>query len=165
MEVVAQLNYLAQQNIIDYQPQKDVPQLSFLTPRHNASDLPLDTELLETRKKEALQKVRSVINYVSNPMRCRTQILLHYFGEKTDEVCGVCDNCIKNKKATNGTIQNQYENIKTQVLEKITINSVPIHQLKEHFKNLDAISLGKIVQEMIATGQVEYDKSGNLVRK
>ncbi|WP_291727405.1 ATP-dependent DNA helicase RecQ [Bernardetia sp.] len=165
MEVVAQLNYLAQQNIIDYQPQKDVPQLSFLTPRHNANDLPLDLEFLKVRKKEAMQKAFSVINYVSNDMRCRTQILLHYFGEKTDEVCGVCDNCIKNKKAANGTAKNESEDIKTQILEKIASHSIPVHKLQQHFKNLDATILGKIIQEMVATGIIQYDKSGNLISK
>ena len=166
MEVVAQLNYLAQQNIIDYQPQKDVPQLSFLTPRHNASDLPLDLELLETRKKEAMQKIHSVINYVGNTMRCRTQILLHYFGEKTDKVCGVCDNCIQNKKALNFSNQNQKsEDLKTQILEKIGSESIPIHKLSSDFLNIDSKVLGKTIQEMVAVGVIGYDKVGNLVRK
>jgi len=166
MEVTAQLNYLNQQNIIDYQPQKDVPQLSFLTARHNANDLPLDLELLKTRKKEALQKAFSVINYVSNDMRCRTQILLHYFGEKTDEVCGVCDTCIQNKKALNNSKQNEKnEDLKTQILEKIGSDSVPVHKLSSHFLNIDGKILGKTIQEMVAIGTIGYDKVGNLVRK
>ncbi len=166
MDVTAQLNYLAQQNIIDYQPQKDVPQLSFLTARHNANDLPLDLELLETRKKEALQKAYSVINYVSNDIRCRTQILLHYFGEKTDEICGVCDNCIQNKKALNFSNQNQKsEDLKTQILEKIASDSVPVHKLSSHFLNIDGKVLGKTIQEMVAVGTIGYDKVGNLIRK
>ncbi|WP_338763611.1 ATP-dependent DNA helicase RecQ [Bernardetia sp. ABR2-2B] len=166
MDVTAQLNYLAQQNIIEYQPQKDVPQLSFLTARHNANDLPLDLELLETRKKEALQKAFSVINYVGNDMRCRTQILLHYFGEKTDKICGVCDNCIQNKKALNYSNQNQKsEELKEQVLEKIDREPIPVHKLSSVFVHVDGKVLGKTIQEMVAVGLIGYDKMGNLVRK
>ena len=166
MEIVAQLNYLAQQNIIDYQPQKDVPQLSFLSPRHNANDLPLDIELMKVRKEEAMQKAFSVINYVSNDMRCRTQILLHYFGEKTDEICGVCDNCIQNKKALSFSNQNQKsEDLKTQILEKIGSDSIPIHKLSSDFVNIDGKILGKTIQELLSVGMIGYDKVGNLVRK
>ncbi len=164
MELVAQLNYLAQQNILDYQPQKDVPQLSFLTARYTANDLPLDLELLKTRKKEALQKAFSVINYVSNDMRCRTQILLHYFGEKTNEICGVCDTCIKNKKALGFSNKNN-KDLKNQVLEKLSSNSIPVHQLTTHFISIDAKILGKAIQEMVAVGMIGYDKMGNLVKK
>jgi ATP-dependent DNA helicase RecQ len=166
MDITAQLNYLAAQNIIDYQAQKDVPQLSFITARHTANDLPLDLELMEARKKEALQKAFSVINYVSNDMRCRTQILLHYFGEKTDEVCGVCDTCIQNKKALNSSNQNEKnEDLKTKILEKIASDSVPIHKLSSHFLNIDGKVLGKTIQEMVAIGMIGYDKMGSLVRK
>ena len=168
MEVVAQLNYLAQQNIINYQPQKDVPQLSFLTARHNANDLPLDLELMEARKKEAMQKAYSVINYVSNNLRCRTQILLHYFGEKTEEICGVCDTCISNKKALNNNNSKQNgknEELKKQILEKLDLNPIPVHQLNNHFLNIDANILGRIIQELLAIGKIGYDKMGNLVRK
>jgi ATP-dependent DNA helicase RecQ len=166
MEIVAQLGYLSQQNIIEYQAQKDVPQLSFLTARHNANDLPLDLELLETRKKEALQKAYSVINYVSNNMRCRTQILLHYFGEKTEEICGVCDNCIQNKKALNSSTPNEKsKELKEQILEKLASNSIPVHQLNSHFLNIDAKVFGKTIQELLAIGMIGYDKVGNLVKK
>ena len=168
MELVAQFNYLAQQNIIDYQPQKDVPQLSFLTPRHNANDLPLDTQLLKIRREEAMQKAYSVINYVSNTMQCRTQMLLHYFGEKTNEICGVCDNCIQNKKnlAYSNSIKNQKtEELKKQILEKLSSNSIPVHQLNTQFINVDGTLLGKTIQELLSLGIIKYDKVGNLIRK
>ncbi len=169
MEITAQLNYLAQHNIIEYQPQKDVPQLSFVTARHNANDLPLDLELMKIRKEEAMQKVYSVINYVSNTMRCRTQILLHYFGEKTDEICGVCDNCIENKKALNNLSKsdknNKNEDLKNQILEKIGSTSIPLHKLSSVLLNIDGKILGKIIQELIAVGTIGYDKIGNLIRR
>lgn len=97
-EVVRQLEALQQRDYLAYSPRKDKPQLTFLTTRYDASHLPLDTQWLEERRANDVGKMEAMISYVEQTRRCRTQLILEYFGEITDDVCGVCDYCVKKKK-------------------------------------------------------------------
>ena len=59
------------------------------------------TEDFEEQKREK-QKLREVINYAET-QQCRTQMLLNYFGEKNEEQCGHCDNCLDIKEVFDAT--------------------------------------------------------------
>ena len=92
------LNHLHEREVVEYMPQKDQPQLSFLMPKYAAEKLPIDNHQIESRRKLITSKMESVISYLHNEERCRTQQLLEYFGEVNYNPCGVCDNCVQNKK-------------------------------------------------------------------
>ncbi|HAA12465.1 MAG TPA: RecQ family ATP-dependent DNA helicase [Cytophagales bacterium] len=98
-EVTRQLNALAQRDILDYDPRKEKPQLTFLTTRYDASHLPLDVKWLEERKQRDVEKMEAMIHYTEHRNRCRTQLILEYFGEVSYDRCGVCDWCVEQKRA------------------------------------------------------------------
>jgi len=101
--------------IVDYQAQNESSQITFLTPRYDISQIPIDIKTLEQRKNRDLEKIKAVIHYVLHQKRCRTALLLDYFGEFY-ESCGVCDICLKKKKAAKN--QKDYTSRIKEILQK-----------------------------------------------
>lgn len=53
---------------------------------------------LGVNKTDDLQGLRSMIEYCNNDYSCRRKSLLKYFGEEYNELCEMCDNCLKQVK-------------------------------------------------------------------
>lgn len=92
------LALLHQYEVLDYQPYSTKNQLTFLKPRLDVNELPIDQEKLKKRKTLIIGKARKVINYLEDRGTCRTRMLQSYFDEVSDQECGVCDYCINRKK-------------------------------------------------------------------
>lgn len=91
------LKFLSESEVIDYHPSVDSATITFLTPRLNPEQLPIDGKKIEWRRKLALEKAEAVIAYMHSS-DCRTQIFQHYFDEQTSLTCGICDNDLERKK-------------------------------------------------------------------
>ena len=160
-EVIGLLEQLHQRNIVLYEKQKDKPQLTYLTSRINADQLPIDTALLGERKKRALDKVRAVIDYVENLKQCRTRLLQAYFGETPGEACSICDTCLKQKAKPNPV-----EAIREQVWAYVASAPGPgvaPRQLAEHFASTNTDMLAQAVRQLLAEEELHYNSGGNLV--
>src|SRR5690606_36846650 len=96
-EIIKELDKLDEWGIIAYNKRKNKPQITFLTPRYDAGKLPLDTKRIAERSANSKEKAKSMVNYVRNNKLCRTNQLLFYFGEESDQLCGVCDVCLAKK--------------------------------------------------------------------
>jgi ATP-dependent DNA helicase RecQ len=98
-EVIKGLKQLEQLEVMVYDQRKDKPQITFLTPRYDAGKMPLNFKRIELRRALTLEKAESMVKYGQQTELCRTQFIQEYFGEKTDQQCGVCDICLTNRKA------------------------------------------------------------------
>ncbi|GAB4187184.1 MAG: ATP-dependent DNA helicase RecQ [Thermoflexibacter sp.] len=161
--VVNHLFFLQKSNIIDYSPQKEKPQLIFLKPRYNAPELPFDSKSYQTRQAREEAKISAMLHYVQHEKRCRTQLLLEYFDEISDQTCGVCDICLKNKKtnqphATNEPVQEYIQ----QVLDALKYTSMNVNDLVEAVSPLDVKVFLSQVQKMVASGELRYNDKGDL---
>ncbi|PZX51871.1 ATP-dependent DNA helicase RecQ [Algoriphagus ratkowskyi] len=98
-EVIKSLKQLEQLEVMVYDQRKDKPQITFLTPRYDAGKMPLNFKRIELRRALTLDKAQSMAKYGQQTNLCRTQFIQEYFGEKTDQQCGVCDICLALRKA------------------------------------------------------------------
>jgi ATP-dependent DNA helicase RecQ len=98
-EVIQYLEQLDNLGILAYNKRKDQPQVTFLTPRMDAGRLPLNLKRIEERRQVTISKAKAIIAYSQNIQVCRTGHILHYFGEETDNMCGVCDVCLAKRKS------------------------------------------------------------------
>lgn len=98
-ELIKGLEQLVQMEVMDYDQRKDKPQLTFLTPRYDAGKLPLNLNRIELRRELTLHKAVKMVEYARQKSICRTQYIQEYFGEKTDESCGICDWCQEDRKS------------------------------------------------------------------
>lgn len=97
-QVVEQLKELKKQEVLDYVPQTDKPQIGFLIGRLPKTHLTFDLEMIAFRRELKLKKLEAMIAYVEKE-QCRSQILLAYFGEHKSNPCGHCDVCLGKEKS------------------------------------------------------------------
>lgn len=157
-QVCNKLNFLHESDIGTYIPKKENPQITFLTARYDANKLPLDVKGLNQRRQIHLDKMKSVIKYVENDMRCRTQLLLDYFDEVSYTKCGICDNCLKQKQNQTMDISKIREEIIALLIEK----SLHPDELVQHFKNVPENQIIIIIRELLDMGEISYNAIGYL---
>lgn len=131
------LQQLHKEKIVEYIPNKEGPQIVFLTERLPAENLQIDLEKYKFRKERYRYRLDRMLDYVTLP-QCRSQLLLAYFGEKNAPPCGNCDHCLA-KKREHGVKDNQQQI--QQWLEK---------QIKDKQPLLDAL-LDAIPEEQAPT--------------
>ncbi len=128
-EVVMLLEKLQKYNVIHYEPQKDKPQIIFTTERVDVKDLQISKENYSVRKKTASERLKAVKNYVESQNKCRSQILLAYFGETDSMRCGTCDVCKdRNKVEVN---EMEFNNILQIVKPLLTAQKMTYNELFE----------------------------------
>lgn len=160
-EIIKKLAFLKERGIADYEPRRDKPQLSFLTPRFDAAQLPLNVFEIEGRRERDRQKARAVIQYASNKNRCRTLLLLEYFNEMDGTECGVCDVCLKKKKnEANGAINEELGNAMLHYLKDH--GSVTPRELNLVFENAPENLFLQTLKYLIEEEIIQYDHVGKL---
>jgi ATP-dependent DNA helicase RecQ len=85
---------LRTQKIIDYIPQRKTPFIIFAKERIDLDRIKISKENYEDRKRDYLNRIESMIHYASSGHKCRSQLLLQYFGETESVRCGKCDVCM-----------------------------------------------------------------------
>lgn len=155
-----QLQALAQQDILQYYPQKDQPQLTFTTERYPTENLPLDTKALQSKKVIATQKAQAVIHYVTHLQRCRAQILLAYFGEDTDQQCGQCDICLRKRESE--MTEETYQRHKTLILQQLQQEPKDLRQLITSQELNGEQDVLATIRQLLDQKEVIYNEAGQL---
>lgn len=83
--------------IIDYIPRRNTPTITFTMARVETERLVLPPMIYEDRKADLENRIAKVIEYASSDYKCRSRLLLDYFGEKEACDCGKCDVCLSHK--------------------------------------------------------------------
>ena len=89
------LTRLRTQRIIDYIPQKKTPFIIFVKERIDLDRLKISKENYDDRKRDYIRRIDAVTHYASSGHKCRSQLLLQYFGETESVRCGKCDVCME----------------------------------------------------------------------
>lgn len=97
-EVIKILNRLNQDEILQYIPQRDKPQIQICNQRINSSQIVLDEKWIQQRKEILKHQIESMLDFITTT-DCRQKKILEYFGEKFAPNCNICDNCLQNKKS------------------------------------------------------------------
>jgi ATP-dependent DNA helicase RecQ len=130
-ELLRLLDLLKKENILDYQPKKDKPQITFLKERLNADDITIDVKLYNFRKERYLFRIEKMIQYM-NSRNCRSKMLLEYFGEKNVKKCGTCDFCLDERK--NSTISGEdFERYKAKITDLLKREKLSVKQVIDSF--------------------------------
>lgn len=159
-EVGQMLQFLHQSKVIFYDPQKTKPQLTYLTPRYDAGFLPINVFGMEQKKERELFKMRAVSQYVQHQTRCRTQLILAYFDENTDEECGVCDNCRAKNRAD--APNKQADLIQAEILKELKIQALSPSALAEKLPQFALEAVVMELKNLLTTQRVAYNEWGLL---
>ena len=152
---------LQKQEILSYAPQTELPQLTFLTERVDAKEIHISQENLQKRKEKAKERVDWMLHYVETKTKCRSQILLSYFGETDSYRCGVCDFCLERNKLELSNLE--FETVTEQVKKLLEKNSLSLQSLVNSVKNSKEDKTIKVVQWLIDNEKLIYDDANNLM--
>ena len=87
------LTALAQQHIIRYIPRRQIPTIHYLQRRDDPEHIHLSREIYEDRMEQYRLRINAIQHYAQSNGRCRSRMLLEYFGEQNTHNCGHCDVC------------------------------------------------------------------------
>ncbi|MBR4066793.1 MAG: RecQ family ATP-dependent DNA helicase [Bacteroidaceae bacterium] len=85
---------MSNSGLLQYAPSKKCPIITFTRHRVLGCELRFPHEVYDERKAIFGERLKSVINYASVDDKCRSRILLEYFGEKGSDDCRRCDVCV-----------------------------------------------------------------------
>ena len=161
-KIKSQLDHLNTLKVITYDKMRDKPQLAFITNRYDATKLPLNKERLNQRKTIQKEKLASMINYVENKARCRTNMILEYFGEHNYEDCGHCDYCLEKKRTLS---KSGHERIKEIIHYELKKGPLFPEEMIDLFPDQETRMVEEIIREMSDLNELKYDEKGRLELK
>ncbi|MBS1738678.1 MAG: RecQ family ATP-dependent DNA helicase [Bacteroidetes bacterium] len=125
-DTLESLQALNRMKLIDYTPQKDKPQIIFKQNRVKTSELYLNERGIHERKKAFEKRITTMVNFTIEKSKCRSQFISFYFNDLKAVPCGVCDNCIGNKKneLSQSEFQSISEAIRLAASQKITLDDL-----------------------------------------
>ncbi len=94
--VYKSLRILSMMGTICYIPFKHVAHITFMQRREETQDLVFPPETYEKRRAELVERVDTMIRFLSNVNTCRSRMLSKYFGDTNVDDCGHCDVCVAN---------------------------------------------------------------------
>ncbi|HEY5826152.1 MAG TPA: RecQ family zinc-binding domain-containing protein [Cyclobacteriaceae bacterium] len=161
-EVRATLDQLHKLQLLIYEPASDRPRLTYLLPRQDADQLPVNKEHLEERRKLHLSKMESMIEFATQSHRCRMQLIQEYFDEVSYVNCGICDVCVDRKKKENLTALKDY---REQVLYLLSQKPMTVEELESAVGPKDSELFIEVIREMVDEAVIEYDEFWTLRKK
>ena len=157
--VYQQLKLLAQMKIIEYVPQKKTPVIVFETERIDTNRIHMSVENYGHRKLKYQRQVDSVINYALNNQKCRSVVLLEYFGQTGSEPCGSCDVC--NGDHESGLRFSDFNRISDKICKILLSESYSIDQLVKLIDESEPAVL-KVSRWLLDNGRVKLKSNGLL---
>ncbi len=94
------LYLLSVEHVIRYIPGDRATVLYLRHERLRPKNLNLDPERYDFLKKSSDERMRKMIDYISEEDRCRSAYLLEYFGQTESADCGTCDICRGDSRAS-----------------------------------------------------------------
>ncbi|MBI2268873.1 MAG: RecQ family ATP-dependent DNA helicase [Bacteroidetes bacterium] len=159
-QVVQFLNYLGKVGLLSYLPQTEMPQLTFNLPRVDSNSINISKEHLKIRKEKALERMRAIAGYATNPDKCRSQLLLAYFGETNTDRCGICDYCLeRNKSEVNSQ---EFDDVSGEIKSLLFSNHLSLKELVTAVTGAKENKTLKVIQWLLDNGRLYYDKNNRL---
>lgn len=120
---------LSQQHILHYIPAKKTPYIIYTRERQETERVYLSKEVYEDRKESYVQRINAMIEYAESENRCRSRMLLRYFGEKNEHNCGQCDVCLQQHQS--GLKSGEFEAISQQLQALLKENPLSLQEIKD----------------------------------
>lgn len=149
------LNNLKSLGILNYIPKKKNPFIVYTEERLDEKSLYISKENYEFRKSRYIERIDAMLHYASSSNKCRSQILLNYFGDKNPDRCGQCDVCTRRNELD--LSKYEFDLILDELKERLQFNLISIDDLvlkagKDKEKNL------KVIQWLLDNEKIIKDK-------
>ena len=108
---------LTRRHILHYIPRKKTPYIIYTRERQEAGRLAITRDIYEERKESYITRIKAMTEYATAEDKCRSRMLLRYFGEKNEHNCGLCDVCLS--KHHSGMKLGEFQEMENQIREQL----------------------------------------------
>lgn len=153
-ETKSMLTSLQKLHILTYLPFTDKPQLTYTEARLEQKLLFIDKENLIERKNRFIERAASFLHYAETNNRCRSQMLVAYFGENNTERCGVCDYCLEKNKT--GVSDLEFDEISSRIKNLLKGNHIGLSDIIIKMRPATEESTLKVIEWMVDNEVIFY---------
>jgi len=163
MIVIKGLKQLNKLGLIVYEAASDSPRITFLSDRIDHKNVIFSQDHYYNRKEEAIKRLASMKTYLSGTTRCRSQLLLDYFGETQSRRCAMCDVC--EKRSDTGLSEYKFNEVLDRVKPALREAPMPYDKVLAMFGSMDSEKATSAIRWMMDNGKIGMDDDGNLYWK
>lgn len=124
---------LTRRHVLHYIPRKKTPYIIYTRERHEKERLAITKEIYEERKESYTIRIKAMIEYATADDKCRSRMLLRYFGEKNEHNCRQCDVCLS--KHHSGMKFSEYQDLEEQILHLLKEAPTPVAELAKRLSS------------------------------
>lgn len=124
---------LTRRRILHYIPGKKTPYIIYTRERQEADRLIFTKEVYEDRKESFIRRIEAMTEYAETEDKCRSRMLLLYFGEKNEHNCGQCDVCLSSHSS--GIKQGVFDEISRAIEETLKEKDMTTSALMENLNH------------------------------
>lgn len=150
---------LTRRRILHYIPGKKTPYIIYTRERQEADRLIFTKEVYEDRKDSFIKRIKAMTEYAESDDKCRSRMLLLYFGEKNEHNCGQCDVCLA--AHSSGIKQGVFDEISKQIENILKEKDMPVADLIDKLDKDDKDTVTNIISYLLAE-EILYQKNGIL---
>ena len=153
------IDHLQKAKVLDYIAQHNKPTVTYLAPRSDAKNIPIDQQKINFLKSRAIKKAEAMVAYVQNTQLCRQKVLLSYFDEQNIGDCGQCDICLEKRK-NQKTETKKKDALQMKVLDLLRQKEMNIEELQNIINTKETQMLAEIIQALIEDKVIIQNKFG-----
>jgi ATP-dependent DNA helicase RecQ len=146
------LRQLHKMSVLEYIPYSSRPQITLVGGRMNVKNLRINRQNYESRKEISKKRMEAMLRYVRNFSKCRSTILLDYFGEKDAKRCGKCDVCIGRNKVS--LSQLEFDAVIDQIKPILKEKNCTLPELVTRVRNVDEERVIKVVRWLMDINKI-----------
>lgn len=147
---------LSLEHVIAYIPQAHSDVIFIKHPRLHQGDVALSPAKYDMLKKTYRERCDSMIEYASCENECRSEFMLHYFGQEDTKPCGTCDYCRKNAEKSDENIREKTRQGLKEYIDSLG-GKYSLSQINARFSDTSASYCSDyiaILRDMIDRGEV-----------
>ncbi|QZT36718.1 RecQ family ATP-dependent DNA helicase [Halosquirtibacter xylanolyticus] len=148
------LGILDKSGVVHYSAAKKTAYVSMLRNRVSKDHFLFNRQKYQERKNFALERMTRMIDYCEVGETCRSVFISNYFGEYDVSECGVCDICQSGPSETSTLI----DRVKSSIV-------APVSLIRLHSLFADEKSFPMVLDQLLKSEEVVFDKNGFLVLK
>ena len=150
---------LTRRRILHYIPGKKTPYIIYTRERQEADRLVFTKEVYEDRKESFIHRIEAMTEYAETDDKCRSRMLLLYFGEKNEHNCEQCDVCLSSHSS--GIRQGMFDEISRAIEEALKDKEMTTSELMEHISSYEKENVAKALSYLLSE-EIIYQKNGRL---
>lgn len=156
-EVYDTLISLTRRRILHYIPGKKTPYIIYTRERQEADRLIFTKEVYEDRKESFIHRIEAMTEYAETDDKCRSRMLLLYFGEKNEHNCGQCDVCLSFHSS--GIKQGIFDEISRAIEGILKEKDMTMSALMEHMEDYERENVSKVLSYLLSE-EIIHQKNG-----